>query len=816
MDKESRMTQANRPALPAAFADDPTFATWAAGYGVIHHDAVTVERIAELLSRHARDPARQRAWLERLIAADRLSCMGMWLVAHMTYARRVRLDGEPLTAEDFKPTPEGHTGGALNMVPAYAGYLAANAMSELTRSWMMGQGHCVAAVDAINLLVDNMGPAHAKHYALDDAGLTRLVNDFYRCAVDPDGFPVSPLGSHVNAHTAGGTGEGGYLGFAGLQYVHMPLPGQHLVAFLSDGAFEEQRGSDWASRWWRAEDSGPVVPVMIANGRRIDQRTTMSQSGGTDWFEDHLVLNGFAPLTIDGRDPAAFVWAILTAEEELADQAERIHAGRVHAGRVHAGRNRYPLRLPYVIAETVKGFGFPGAGTNAAHNLPLVDNPFHDDAARAAFNAGARALHVPEDELRAAIAVLNNHAESGRVQERDHPLADPHPPLPRLPELPERPLGEAVSPMAAIDEAFVALVDANPNLRVRVGNPDEMRSNRLNRTLDRLKHRVTEPEEGVAEALEGCVITALNEEAVVSAALANKQGLNLVASYEAFAVKMLGAMRQEILFARHCREAGRPPGWLSLPVLASSHTWENGKNEQSHQDPTLCEAWLGEMDDVAPTLFPIDAPSASAALLALYASRGRIAVMVVPKNPVPVVLDAAQATRLAEDGLLCLREAESPSLQLFAVGAYQLAEMEQAHARLTGAGIATSLFVIQAPGKLREARDEGEAASLLSQCRLSTLVPEVSARVFLSHCRPEPLAGVLRPLDTGARSRFLGYRNRGGTLDTFGMLFANRATWAHVLEAASEVAGLDLETLLSPAERDALAGEGDPAVLRRD
>ncbi|MFB9145067.1 xylulose 5-phosphate 3-epimerase [Halomonas alkalicola] len=800
------MTRANRPALPAAFADDPDFATWAAGYGVIQHEPVTLERIAQLLTRHAADPSRHRAWLRRLAAADRLACMGMWLVAHMTYARRVRLDGTPLEAEAFKPTPEGHTGGALNMVPAYVGYLAANAMSDLTRSWLMGQGHCVAAIDAVNLLVDNLGPAHAARYALSDEGLTRLVNDFYHCGVDPDGHPISPLGSHVNAHTAGGISEGGYLGFAGLQYVHMPLPGQHLVAFLSDGAFEEQRGSDWASRWWRADDSGPVVPVMIANGRRIDQRTTMSQAGGTDWFEDHLVLNGFAPLTIDGRDPAAFVWAILTAEAELADQAEQARAG-------HA---RYPLRLPYVIAETVKGFGFPGAGTNAAHNLPLVGNPASDEAARRLFHEGAAALHVAESELRAAIATLNNHAESERVRERDHPLAHPHPDLPTLPEPLAWPLGERISPMAAIDEAFAALVAANPGLRVRVGNPDEMRSNRLNLTLDRLKHRVTDPEPGVAEALDGAVITALNEEAVVSAALANKQGLNLVASYEAFAVKMLGAMRQEIIFARHCREAGRPPGWLSLPVLASSHTWENGKNEQSHQDPTLCEAWLGEMDDVAPTLFPVDAPSAAAALQALYASRGRIAVMVVPKSPMAVRLTEEQATRLAEDGLLCLHEAASPRLQLFAVGAYQLAEMEHALARLARADVATSLYVIQEPGKLREARDEGEATAVLSQCRLSTLVPEVPARVFLAHCRPEPLAGVLRPLDTGARSRFLGYRNRGGTLDTFGMLYANRATWAHVLEAASEVAGLDLDALLDAEEQAALAGEGDPAVLRRD
>ncbi|MGK9625978.1 xylulose 5-phosphate 3-epimerase, partial [Salmonella enterica subsp. enterica] len=92
--------------------------------------------------------------------------------------------------------------------------------------------------------------------------------------------PEAPLGSHVNAHTAGGVLEGGYLGFAELHYVHAPLPGERLVAFLSDGAFEEQRGSDWAPRWWRAEDSGLVAPIMILNGRRIEQRTTIEQQGG--------------------------------------------------------------------------------------------------------------------------------------------------------------------------------------------------------------------------------------------------------------------------------------------------------------------------------------------------------------------------------------------------------------------------------------------------------------------------------------------------------------------------------------------------------
>src|SRR5690606_40772202 len=63
--------------------------------------------------------------------------------------------------------------------------------------------------------------------------------------------------------------------------------------------------------------------------------------------------------------------------------------------------------------------------------------------------------------------------------------------------------GGESSPMTALDEQFVAIAEANPGLRVRVGNPDELRSNKLDRTLDAMKHRVHEPEPGVAESPTG-------------------------------------------------------------------------------------------------------------------------------------------------------------------------------------------------------------------------------------------------------------------------------------------------------------------------
>lgn len=784
---------------------DPAFAQWAAGYGVIIHDPLTQMRIHALVKTLVEEGSVPNAAMayRRLAAVDRLASAAMWLVAHMTYARRVRLDGGELAAGDFKPHPEGHTGGSLNMVPAYAAYLGLNALTGHTRGWLMGQGHCVAAVDALNLLVGNMGPAHAERYGLDDARLSRFVSDFYSYAVRADGHPESPLGSHVNAHTAGSLQEGGYLGFAELHYAHAPLPGERLVAFLSDGAFEEQRGSDWAPRWWRPEDCGFIAPVMILNGRRIEQRTQIAQQGGERWLYAHLQLNGFQPIGIDGRDPASIVWGIHAIE--LGQQA-RLDA--------HLAGSDSGMPLRYGVAQAPKGYGLPGAGSNRAHNLPLAGNPSGNETARDEFNTACRRLHVPEAELREAVSLLATHGAQRRPLERDHALAVRQAPLPRLPEPDWRTPGETVAPMAALDEYFVATVAANPGLRPRVGNPDELRSNRLDHTLDRLKHRVQAPEAGVAEARDGGVITALNEEAVVCAALANKGGINLVVTYEAFAVKMLGALRQELIFARQLRRAGRAPGWLSMPLVLTSHTWENAKNEQSHQDPTLTEALLGEMQDGVRVIFPPDANAAQTALKTVYSEYGRIAALVVPKRELPVVLDAGQAAALLRDGALSLAHDPNAAIDLVATGAYQLAAARRAWERLREHDVAANLIYLGEPGRFRAPRDEVESGRVHDEETLRRWFMPAQPRLFVTHMRPEPFLGALRRLDDGpGLTQALGYRNRGGTLDVDGLMFANRCTWAHAVEAAANLLGQPPAAWLSSAEYEAVMGHGPPAVL---
>jgi hypothetical protein len=52
-----------------------------------------------------------------------------------------------------------------------------------------------------------------------------------------------------------------------------------------------------------------------------------------------------------------------------------------------------------------------------------------------------------------------------------------------------------------------------------------------------------------------------------------------------------------------------------------------------------------------------------------------------------------------------------------------------------------------------------------------------------------------------------GHSNQGGTLNTPGMLFVNRCSWAHCLAAVAQLLDLPRAHLLSAPEGQALDGE---------
>jgi phosphoketolase len=130
-------------------ATDGGFTQWAQGRGVIHHTLETQQRIKDLaeylLAENKIKNLEQ--FYQCLQALDVITNQAMLLVAHMTYSKKVYLDGRVLECEDFKQDPQGHTGGSLNMLPAFSGYLAVNALTGQHRDWLMGQGHCIAAIN---------------------------------------------------------------------------------------------------------------------------------------------------------------------------------------------------------------------------------------------------------------------------------------------------------------------------------------------------------------------------------------------------------------------------------------------------------------------------------------------------------------------------------------------------------------------------------------------------------------------------------------------------------------------------------------------
>jgi phosphoketolase len=271
----------------------------------------------------------------------------------------------------------------------------------------------------------------------------------------------------------------------------------------------------------------------------------------------------------------------------------------------------------------------------------------------------------------------------------------------------------------------------------------------MTRTLEALKFRVTDPEPGLPEAVGGCVITALNEEAFGAAALANKGGINIIVTYEAFGAKMHGLVRQEITFACNQKKAGAAPGLLSVPLVLTSHTWENAKNEYSHQDPAMTEAMLAESSDVSRVLFPADHNSAARTLMDCYRTHGQIWTLVAPKGEVPSLFTPDEAAQLVRDGGLALdwatfRAAEAKVL-LIAAGAYQLGEVLKASRRLRERKIPHRTTYLLEPGRFRVPRSCGEREHLAPEPVVHSVLPaSISARIFVTHTRPEPLLGMLR------------------------------------------------------------------------
>jgi len=253
-----------------------------------------------------------------------------------------------------------------------------------------------------------------------------------------------------------------------------------------------------------------------------------------------------------------------------------------------------------------------------------------------------------------------------------------------------------------------------------------------------------------------------------------------------------------------------------VPLLLTSHTWENGKNEQSHQDPSMAEAMLGELSHRSRVVFPPDASTAAATLAHVYATHGRIWTLVVPKaDTIADLFTAEEARRLVEDGAAVLdwagHAAERAELSLVATGAYQLGEVLTASRRLAARDVAHTIVCVLEPGRFRRPRTDAERDHQAATAVREAVFPaRIRRRLLVTHTRPEALLGILAPLHAPVQAAALGYVSVGGTYDTPGLLFVNRSSWAHAVLEAARLLDLDPSRLLEPAEREVLEGRRSP------
>jgi phosphoketolase len=250
-----------------------------------------------------------------------------------------------------------------------------------------------------------------------------------------------------------------------------------------------------------------------------------------------------------------------------------------------------------------------------------------------------------------------------------------------------------------------------------------------------------------------------------------------------------------------------------VPLLLTSHTWENSKNELSHQDPAMAESMLSEPSDISRVAFPADYNTAAAVMHRVYQTHGQIWTIVATKyETAPDLFSPEEAALLMEHGALRLdwagHQPERSRVILTAMGSYQLEEVVKASNRLAERDVPHSVVYMLEPGRFRAPRSEAEAAHVIPDSRRAELYPESTPiRIFVTHTRPEPVLGTLQPLNTGyGRTSGLGFIGRGGTLTPAGMLFVNRCTWAHIVAEAAALLEIPRENCLSQEEIDAISG----------
>ncbi len=606
-----------------------------------------------------------RAKTGKPLGAEQLRKMDAWwraanyLSVGQIYLQDNPLLRKPLRKEHVKRRLLGHWGTTpgLNLVYVHLNRLIRE--RDLDMIYIIGPGHGGPGIVA-NAWLEGTYSEVYPNVSQDEAGMRKLFKQFSF----PGGIP-----SHVAPETPGSIHEGGELGYA-LSHAYgaaFDNPGLIVAAVVGDGEAETgPLATSWHSnKFLNPATDGAVLPILHLNGYKIANPCILARISHEEL--DQLFRGyGYAPIFVEGSDPARMHQLMAAALDRAVDEIQRIQSKARGGGTVT--RPRWPM----IVLRSPKGWTCPkvidGKRTEdswRAHQVPMGE--MHEKPGHVAIlekwmkSYGPRELFDADGRLRPEIASLapagsrrmsaNPHANGGLLL-RDLDLPDF-----REYAVDVRVPGATDAESTRLMGRFLRDVMKRSlgSRNFRLFSPDENNSNRWQDALE-VTNRAWMAERLPWDdklAPDGRVMEMLSEHQcqgwLEGYLLTGRHGF--FSCYEAFIHIVDSMFNQHAKWLKVCHEIPWRRPIASLNYLLSSHVWRQDHNGFSHQDPGFIDHVVNKKAGVVRVYLPPDANCLLSVTDHCLRSRDYVNVVVAGKQPAPQWLTMDEAVKHCTAGV---------------------------------------------------------------------------------------------------------------------------------------------------------------------
>ncbi|HWA08484.1 MAG TPA: phosphoketolase family protein [Opitutaceae bacterium] len=565
----------------------------------------------------------------------------------------------PLVLSDVKRMLLGHWGTTPGQNFIYVHLNRVIKKYDLDMIYVSGPGHGGPALVGNTYLEGTYSEIYPE-ISQDEAGLKKLFRQFSF----PGGIP-----SHVSPECPGSIHEGGELGYSLSHSFGAAFDNPDLLVACVVGDGEAETGplaTAWHSnKFLDPATDGAVLPILHLNGYKIANPTLLARIPREE-LEQLLRGYGWAPLFVEGEDPAQMHEAMATALESAVGQIRDIQ----HAARVRGEPDR--PRWPMIVLNSPKGWTGPKRvdgqaveGTFRSHQVPLSDPATHPEhlTELEAWLRSYRPEELFDDQgrLRPELAELapqgrrrmgaNPHGNGGMLLRdlrmpdfRDYAAPVPAPGVPGIGDT--RVLGPFLRDIVKLNRS---------ERNFRIFGPDETISNGLGAVFEATERQWQGTTRGGDEFLapSGRVLEMLSEHQcegwLEGYLLTGRHGL--FNCYEAF-IHIIDSMFNQ--HAKWLKITAHLP-WrrriASLNYLLASHVWRQDHNGFSHQDPGFIDHVVNKKAEVVRVYLPPDANCLLSIMDHCLRSRHYVNVVVAGKHPAPQWLDMDAAEKHCAAGI---------------------------------------------------------------------------------------------------------------------------------------------------------------------